>query len=55
MAEITRWVESGGVDSVGGAVLENTALSGLNPRDIRPVVRDLENGEDMLVDSGSVV
>ncbi len=80
VAELTRWVEAGGVDAVnqeGGDVLDNTALlyhsdwdphtklraakleaaalTGLDPRDIRPVVVDLETAEDMLVDSGSVV
>ena len=37
------------------SMLEAAALTGLNPRDIRPVVRDQESGDDMLVDSGSVI
>ena len=37
------------------AKLEAASLTGLSPRDIRPVVTDLVMNEDMLVDSGSVV
>ncbi len=70
VAEITKWVEAGGVEAVGPAEnvsgntylfhsdwgdstkstalkLEVAALTGLNPKDIRPVVRDLEGNEDM--------